>query len=356
MIDWDTRYNIGSTGAHNEKKDLNQQTSTFSWKQRFHFVLHQSHFPSQTRRAFYMYMLAILKMLCLFLYSPCAIARWGRWLPSHDPVVRRAGPRPQCDTLPRSRRLHLRCAFHPPTRCPRIIPDSLHISTSPQSWLHPPRSRVRLWKASITHLHLSDFARRAERVAFLRACSSVLARRPRSTSPLHPRRHIMSRGWRRVLPGGWGFGGGRTLPWMCQRPQPPSSLTGRIKDSAGPPLPAPASRRLLTPHSSSISLSLPLSSASRTKRFHSGTFHLGIDPWSWCGGASPPLGGSDWGSLGGNFPSGPSVRYSPAPSSTDSVLILKRRTTEKPWCRWSQQVQREAQIKPKSQNPVVIRS
>lgn len=83
--------------------------------------------------------------------------------------------------------------------------------------------------------------------------------RPRKTSALYfpptPPAPYNEPGMKTGAAGGLGVWG-RTLPWMCQRPQPPSSLTGRIKDSAGPPLPAPASRRLLTPHSSSIHQSL----------------------------------------------------------------------------------------------------
>lgn len=65
-------------------------------------------------------------------------------------------------------------------------------------------SRVRIWKASITHLHLSDITRRAERATFLRACRPS-SQDVRALLPLHPRRHIMSRGWRRLLP--WGVPG-----------------------------------------------------------------------------------------------------------------------------------------------------
>lgn len=146
---------------------------------------------------------------------------------------------------------HLRCSFHRSTHCRKDHPELLpyfHISTklitSPSTACGFERHQSRTYICRI-----SRGGRKARR-------SCERADRPRKTSalyfPLHPRRHIMSRRWRRVLPGGRA----RTLPWMCRRPQPASSLTGHIKDSVSQPLAVLASRSLLMPHSSSIHQSL----------------------------------------------------------------------------------------------------
>lgn len=96
---------------------------------------------------------------------------------------------------------HLRCSFHRSTHCRKDHPELLpyfHISTklitSPSTACgferHQSRTYIcRIWRGG----------RKARR-------SCERADRPRKTSalyfPLHPRRHIMSRGWRRVPPGG----------------------------------------------------------------------------------------------------------------------------------------------------------